>query len=92
MITVLVPHDRATPGWRRRRPPGQPPPVELPDGDGVEIATHLRAHAPSLPIAFFTSVPSAELADRARAIGPVFEKPADLDDAIRWLRELVERK
>ena len=33
MTTVLVPRDRATPGWRRRRPPGQPPPVELPDGD-----------------------------------------------------------
>jgi DNA-binding response OmpR family regulator len=57
--------------------------LELPDGDGVEIALRLRAKKPDLPIAFFSS--GSELIDKARALGPVFHKPDELDALIAWV-------
>lgn len=59
---------------------------DLGDGDGADLASHLRRRAAELPIAFFTST-NAE-GDRARAslFGPVFAKPDELDAAVEWVR------
>jgi CheY-like chemotaxis protein len=59
--------------------------VDLDDGDGPTLAAELRAARPGLPIAFFTAGATAELADRARAYGPVFSKP-DLEPLLAWVR------
>jgi DNA-binding response OmpR family regulator len=55
--------------------------LELGDGTGIEVALHLRAEAPSLPIAFFSTDPT----DEARALGPAFKKPDELESAVAWL-------
>lgn len=59
--------------------------LELPDGDGVAVAEDLHRRRPGLPVAFFTSTPHGALATRARAMGPVFTKPDDLDGACQWV-------
>jgi CheY-like chemotaxis protein len=60
--------------------------LDLGDGDGDEVARALQAKRPDLPIAFFSASTSAELVERARAIGPVFAKPGELDAAVAWAR------
>lgn len=60
---------------------------ELGDGDGATVGEHLRRARPDLPLAFFTSAPDAPDVDRARALGPVFAKPAELHLAIAWVEE-----
>jgi two-component system OmpR family response regulator len=57
--------------------------LELPDGDGVAIALRLRAAKPDLPVAFFSS--GSELIEKARALGPVFHKPDELEALIAWV-------
>ncbi len=57
--------------------------VELPDGDGPELAAELEIRSPGLPVAFFTAGASAELVARAQARAPVFAKPL-LDPLIAW--------
>ena len=59
--------------------------LDLGDGFGTEVADRLRSVCPELPIAFFTSEPGDALALRAKALGPVFAKPDDLDRAIAWV-------
>lgn len=58
--------------------------LDLGDGWGTDVAARLREAAPELPIAFFTSEKSGAVVERARAIGPVFAKPHDLERAIDW--------
>ncbi len=58
--------------------------LDLGDGLGTDVAAALRQAAPELPIAFFTSEQSGDAVERARAIGPVFAKPDDLERAIDW--------
>jgi CheY-like chemotaxis protein len=58
---------------------------DLGDGFGVEVATRLRQEHGALPIAFFTSSSTSELADRLSAFGPVFAKPDEIDAAIEWI-------
>jgi DNA-binding NarL/FixJ family response regulator len=60
--------------------------LDLGDGDGDDVARALHARRPDLPVAFFSASTSAELVDRARAIGPVFAKPGELDAAVAWVR------
>jgi CheY-like chemotaxis protein len=60
--------------------------LDLGDGDGDDVAHALHAQRPDLPVAFFSASTSAELVDRARAIGPVFAKPGELDAAVAWVR------
>jgi CheY-like chemotaxis protein len=60
--------------------------IDLGDGDGTEVAASLLATCPELPIAFFSGSAPPELAARARALGPVFNKPEDIDSAIAWVR------
>jgi DNA-binding response OmpR family regulator len=60
--------------------------LDLGDGDGPQLAEALRRIAPALPIAFFSAGAPAELMDRATTWGKVFAKPAELDDAVAWVR------
>jgi CheY-like chemotaxis protein len=57
--------------------------LDLGDGEGTEVAATLRAVSPELPIAFFSG--SATAQPNAQALGPVFVKPDELEDAIRWI-------
>lgn len=66
--------------------------LELDDGDGIEVAARLRADAPELPIAFFSSASSDALLARARALGPVFAKPSGLDGAVAWARDTTRAR
>jgi CheY-like chemotaxis protein len=59
--------------------------LDLGDGTGVEVARALRAKRQDLPIAFFTAGAPAAVVDDARTLGPVFQKPGDLDRAVRWI-------
>ncbi|MDB4945327.1 MAG: hypothetical protein JWP97_4861 [Labilithrix sp.] len=60
--------------------------LELGDGLGTEVAERLRDVASELPIAFFTSEREGGALARARAFGPVFAKPGELDLAVDWIR------
>ncbi len=57
--------------------------LDLGDGDGATLAEGLRARAPSLFVAFFTSETSGPLVERATTLGLCFTKPDELDVAIR---------
>jgi CheY-like chemotaxis protein len=60
--------------------------LELGDGYGPDLAARLREASPDLPIAFLTAEEgSSVLVDAARAIGPVFRKITDVDEAIGWV-------
>jgi CheY-like chemotaxis protein len=58
------------------------------DGDGTELAAHLRELRASLPIAFFTAGASPELLARARVFGPIFTKP-NLDVVAAWAKHVA---
>lgn len=58
--------------------------LELDDGQGTAVAARLRAERPTLPVAFFSSTEDAELLARARQLGPVHAKPADLAAVVAW--------
>ena len=60
--------------------------LELGDGLGTDVASHLRKGQGGLPIAFFTSTRTPEVIAVAKQFGPVFAKPAELDQAIDWVR------
>jgi len=60
--------------------------LDLGDGDGTMVAASLRATRPELPIAFFSGSAAPDVAERARALGPIFAKPDELDSAIAWVR------
>jgi DNA-binding NarL/FixJ family response regulator len=59
--------------------------LDLGDGWGTDIAERLRASAPDLAIAFFTSEEGGARVDQAKALGPVFAKPGEIDGAIAWV-------
>jgi CheY-like chemotaxis protein len=63
--------------------------LDLPDGDGTELAAALLGARPSLPLAFFTAGASAALVERARAHGPVFTKP-QLEPLVAWIKRAVQ--
>jgi two-component system response regulator RegA len=58
--------------------------LDLGDGDGVDVAELLRVHQPDLPVAFFSGGAAPAVMSRARALGPIFAKPDDLDAAVAW--------
>jgi CheY-like chemotaxis protein len=60
--------------------------LDLGDADGSDLARSLLALRPDLPVAFFSGSASRELLTRARALGPVFAKPGELDAAVIWIR------
>lgn len=59
--------------------------LDLGDGWGTDVAERLRAASAGLPVAFFTGGAPADALDRARALGPVFAKPEELDGAVAWV-------
>jgi CheY-like chemotaxis protein len=61
--------------------------LELGDGTGLDVAAHLHVVAPHCRVAFFSSATTQALLRPARRFGPVFEKPGQLAEAVRWLRE-----
>ena len=66
--------------------------LDLGDSDGAHLAGSLREGHARLPIAFFSASVSSELLARARAVGPVFAKPGELDAAIAWVMESARSK
>lgn len=58
--------------------------LDLGDGDGVDVAELLRVHQPTLPVAFFSGGAAPDVLARALALGPVFSKPDELDQAVAW--------
>lgn len=58
--------------------------VEIGQQSGVELARHLRARSPQLPLAFLTA--TSELADAAatEGLGPVFDKRESLEAVVEW--------
>jgi CheY-like chemotaxis protein len=64
--------------------------IDFADGDGAEVARMLRERHASLPVAFFTGGADAVQVDRARALGPVFTKPDEIERIISWVRGLAE--
>jgi DNA-binding response OmpR family regulator len=59
--------------------------IELDDGFGPDLAERLRSAAPGLPIAFLTGGGPEQVIDQAKAIGPVFSKTSDVDEAFGWV-------
>jgi two-component system response regulator RegA len=59
--------------------------LDLGDGNGVDVAELLRVHQPELPVAFFSGGAAPTVVARARAMGPVFRKPDELEAAITWV-------
>jgi CheY-like chemotaxis protein len=59
--------------------------LDLGDGWGTDVAERLRSSAAALPIAFFTSEQGGERVERAKAFGPVFAKPEEIDGAVEWV-------
>jgi DNA-binding response OmpR family regulator len=62
--------------------------LELPDGDGTDLARALAERRPALPIAFFTMGAAPSLVEGARARGPVFLKP-DVNPLVAWVKRTV---
>ncbi len=60
--------------------------LDLGDGDGADVALALHEKRPELPIAFFSASVALDVLARARAVGPVFTKPDQLDAAVAWVR------
>jgi CheY-like chemotaxis protein len=61
--------------------------LDLGDSDGAQLAGSLRRSHAELPVAFFSASVSGEVLARARALGPVFTKPGELDAAIAWVSQ-----
>ena len=59
--------------------------LELPDGDGTDLARTLLEKRPNLPIAFFTQGTAPSLVEGARSRGPVFLKP-DVNPLLAWVK------
>lgn len=61
--------------------------LDLGDGTGVDVADLLRMHQPTLPVAFFSGGAPPSVIARAEAIGPIFRKPDELEEAVAWVAE-----
>jgi len=63
--------------------------LERPDGKGdtIDEAELLRMYQPTLPVAFLHDEVPERLLQRARAVGPVFRKPHQLEAATQWAVE-----
>jgi DNA-binding response OmpR family regulator len=59
--------------------------IDLGDGWGPDLAVLLRQRAPTLPIAFITAGGAPAMTDRAKALGRVFDKPADIERTLFWV-------
>jgi two-component system response regulator RegA len=66
--------------------------LELEDGSGTDVATALAAQDPALPMAFFTGGAALAVVERARAFGPVFAKPDELDSVVAWIESAARKR
>jgi two-component system OmpR family response regulator len=62
--------------------------LQLPDGDGTDLAAALVAKHPGLPVAFFIAGAAPSLVESARCRGPVFVKPDD-NPLIAWVKRVA---
>jgi two-component system OmpR family response regulator len=62
--------------------------LQLPDGDGTDLAAALVAKHPGLPVAFFTTGAVPSLVESARGRAPVFIKPDD-NPLIAWVKRVA---
>ncbi|MFO0566672.1 MAG: response regulator [Polyangiaceae bacterium] len=65
--------------------------LELPDGNGVDIAERMIARDQTRVVVFFTGGHNAALVARAGAYGPIVTKGADLHELERTLAEQLGR-
>jgi DNA-binding response OmpR family regulator len=65
--------------------------VELEDGDGIALATALRATDPTLPVAFLTATANARHLANAGELGAVFHKTDGLAAVTAWLVKAARR-
>lgn len=65
---------------------------EIPGIDGFDLVTYVRHRFPETPILFITSVGGALVAQAARQCGATryLEKPVDVDELIRTLRQMID--
>jgi CheY-like chemotaxis protein len=63
--------------------------LELAERDGTDLASALLARRRSLPVAFFTASGDSPLRERARAQGPVFDKP-NVDAIVEWAKRAAQ--
>ena len=57
--------------------------------DAIDSAELLRLYQPTLPVAFLYAMAPHVLVQRARALGPIFHVPSELDQAVAWVRATV---
>jgi DNA-binding response OmpR family regulator len=62
--------------------------LELPDGDGTDLARSLQERRPGLAVAFYTMGTAPSLVEGARARGTVFLKP-DLNPITAWVKRTM---
>lgn len=60
--------------------------LELGIADGTEVAQKILLANPHVRVAFFTSGSTVAVLERARAMGPIFAKPDELDQLIAWMQ------
>jgi hypothetical protein len=58
--------------------------------DAIDAAELLRMYQPDLRVAFLYANASHVLVQRARALGPIYHCPSELDGALLWVRETVK--
>jgi CheY-like chemotaxis protein/predicted regulator of Ras-like GTPase activity (Roadblock/LC7/MglB family) len=68
--------------------------LRMPEMDGFELLAYLRRQSPHLPVFVMTALGSAEALDRLGSAGglEVFEKPFDVDDLKRAIRERLAQR
>jgi len=59
--------------------------LDLPDGNGVDLARALMTSGKVPTVLFFTSCTDTTLLARARSIGPVIMKPLGVSPILSWL-------
>ena len=63
--------------------------IQLPDGDGLDLAIALRARRPSAHVIALTAFPTSDLTSRAHALGlPLLAKDGSLDTILGELRRV----
>jgi DNA-binding response OmpR family regulator len=65
--------------------------VDLPDGNGVDLAYELLASAKTAAVVFFSAESSVSVRTRAEQYGPFVSKCADIDDLVDTVHAEVDR-
>jgi DNA-binding response OmpR family regulator len=65
--------------------------VDLPDGNGIELASELLDAGRVLCVVFFSAASSPDVVLRARELGPFVSKATDVDDLVQAVQREIER-